>query len=136
MALIDSVEAKPAGVILAVVLGVAILVSLIYIATSASPKAEYVLPDAVKAAADNLAGSFWACNGLVCQRYMTREEWMTKYCYVQDGRSICAVRTQQGLIGYPLEMVNVTASAAKECAVYQCQQEVLVRNASYTIPVV
>ena len=80
-----------------------------------------------------LEGSYWACNGLVCSRYMTPEEWAGKYCYVQDAAMVCILRTQQGQIIVPAGQLNL--SAVRECAEYRCMQEVLVRNASYMIPV-
>jgi hypothetical protein len=83
---------------------------------------------------DRLNGTYWACNGLVCTRYMTSEEWVGRYCYLADDAMVCILQTQQGQIIVPLSQLNL--SAVRECAQYHCMQEVLVRNASYTIPVV
>ena len=78
-----------------------------------------------------LKGSYWACNGLVCNRYMTAQEWVNKNCFLQDNQAICRIRTQQGDFSYPLSAINLTA--VRDCAEYLCLQEVLVRNASYMI---
>jgi hypothetical protein len=79
-----------------------------------------------------LKNTFWACNGLVCNRLMAPQEWVNKYCFSQDGVNLCRLSTPQGNILVPLNQINVTA--IKECAEYLCMQEVLVRNASYIIP--
>jgi|GEM_PF-5510529 len=74
----------------------------------------------------------WACNSLVCKRLMTPEEWVGKYCTMQtDGVMGCRIGTPQGPVILPLTALNL--SAVVECAQYQCQQEVLVRDSDYTI---
>jgi len=76
-------------------------------------------------------GAYWACNGLVCSKMLTPQEWVSKYCAQKDNQILCSVRTTQGDIDYPLTALNL--SAIKECTEYTCLQEVMVRNASYTI---
>jgi hypothetical protein len=126
-----------------IIIAVIILSGIIYSATSILPgnkqSVECTVPSDLKITYDKpelqdakIKNSFWACNGLVCNRLMTPQEWVSKFCYSQNGQNLCVVRTAQGNLVYPLDNINV--SAVRECAEYLCQQEVLVRNASYIIP--
>ena len=83
-------------------------------------------------AADKLEGTYWACNGLVCDRFYTPQEWINKFCFVQDNQNVCLLQTPEGEYIVPMDQVNV--SAIQQCAQYLCLQEIMVRNASYVIP--
>jgi hypothetical protein len=75
-------------------------------------------------------GSYWACNGFVCNRMRTPQEWVNRNCVQNNNQVVCKVTTSQGDMAFPIEALNL--SAIKECAEYLCVQEVMVRNASYT----
>jgi hypothetical protein len=115
-----------------------LLLTIVYLVSSSSKVVQCTVPSELKVTYpdpmpdERLGGSFWACNGLVCDRFMSAQEWAQKFCYSQDGETLCVIRTAQGPVAYPIQMLNLTA--IKECAQYHCMQEVLVRNASYSLP--
>jgi hypothetical protein len=119
---------------------VAITAAIILLSTMAPKQAiECKVPNDIKITYDKpvatdqrLDKSFWACNGMVCNKFLTPQEWVTKNCYNQNDQNLCVVKTPQGNLVYPLTSLNITA--IRECAEYLCMQEVLVRNASYIIP--
>jgi hypothetical protein len=82
---------------------------------------------------EKLQGTYWACNGLVCNRLMTPQEWVNKYCITENAATNCRIKAPDGNIySVPVNQINMTA--IKECAEYLCLQEVMVRNATYIIP--
>ncbi|MFH1055785.1 MAG: hypothetical protein V1744_06820 [Candidatus Altiarchaeota archaeon] len=125
--------------IVALVTVVVVLAALLVSVNTAKQSVQCTVPKDLKVTYDKpvladerLDKTYWACNGLVCNRYYAPQEWVNKYCAMKDGQAVCSVQTSQGNMVYPLNSLNVTA--IKQCAEYTCMQEVLVRNASYVIP--
>ncbi len=138
MALVDAMAERPWGMVLVAVLVVLLLGAVTLMLFGSDDAAEKPAPKVKPAPAtiENnpaLNGSFWACNGLVCARYMTPQEWVARFCFARDGQNLCSVNTPQGPMDIALSALNL--SAIQDCAEYTCVQEVLVRNASYAIPV-
>jgi len=115
---------KALNILVSVLVGVIVLLALMFVLNSARKDGN--------TKDERLNGTYWACNGLVCNRFYTPQEWVNKYCGMQDGQPICRVKTAQGDYIYPMNALNV--SAIRECAEFICLQEVLVRNASYILP--
>jgi hypothetical protein len=132
---------KSPGKMVVIVLGILVMFVALYLLSVAASKqsVECKVPSDIKITYDQpvvkdaqLDKSYWACNGMVCNRFLTPQEWVNKNCYNQNNQNLCVVKTPQGNLVYPLNALNVTA--IRECAEYLCLQEVIVRNASYIIP--
>jgi hypothetical protein len=133
---------KSSGKLAVMVVGVilALFLAIYMLSTAVSKQSvECKVPNDIKISYDKplandqrLDKSYWACNGMVCNRFMTPQEWVNKNCYNQNGQNLCVVKTPQGNLVYPLNALNLTA--IRDCAEYLCLQEVIVRNASYIIP--
>jgi len=138
MALGDVMECKPWGMVLVAVLIVLVLGAVALLLSGSgndvgSPASKTQAAATKLSSIPELKGGFWACNGLVCKRTMTPQEWVTRFCFAKDGQNVCSVNTPQGAMNVPLSALNLTAIT--DCAEYSCVQEVFVRNASYTLPV-
>ena len=122
--------------VLPLVIAMVVIAGILYIGFSLFNTGKQPLECTVKYAEPPkdplLKGTYWACNGLVCTRFMNPQEWVNKYCAIQNGETLCRVSFPDGG-NYILPVGQLNLTAIRECAEYLCTQEVMVRNASYLI---
>ena len=76
----------------------------------------------------------WVCSQVVCEEYMSQQEWINRYCSLNESNEFncnVLINGQQAVV--PLKWLNV--SSIQECKKYRCIQEMVVRNANYTISI-
>ncbi len=76
--------------------------------------------------------SQWVCSQVVCDKYMTQEEWVNTFCELNASNEFnCRVNINGQQMMIPLKWLNL--SNVRQCKEFRCVQEVLVRPANYTI---
>jgi len=75
----------------------------------------------------------WRCSQIVCSRFMTQDEWVKNFCFLNEsaGEMYCNVLINNVPYTVPLSMLNL--SSITQCSEYKCIEEVRVRKANYTI---
>ncbi len=73
----------------------------------------------------------WKCSAANCTQYVTGNEWAQRFCGVQNGQTVCAVKKKKKKKVYPLASLDV--SQIGQCIAYKCIQETYIRNVDYPI---
>lgn len=110
------------------VLVVSIVISVIALALAGL---SYTESSRVNTVVKDLEGN-WRCSQVTCTRFMTPEEWIARFCFLNATNEMnCNVNINGVPTVIPLSVINT--SAIYQCAEYACVEEVRVRSANYTL---
>jgi hypothetical protein len=81
----------------------------------------------------------WQCNAVSCSKFINPQEWVSKNCarsILPNGTDYvaCTVNLNGVNTSVPLSVINLTF-VSQQCEIVTCVQEVNIRPANYTVPV-